>query len=143
MPLAGRIALALAVAGVLAAGYVLTRTPAAAPQPSAPAATLRPASPDAIEAMAQRCIEQMISDTCRAARDTSPPSAAGGADVVFVAGIGMIDGAAYDALRSNGEAMCSAAVGACRRDAASATCRTARQLWGEAASAPAGDPPAR
>lgn len=93
-----------------------------------------PTAADGIARMAERCVEQMVSDTCRAARDTTPGLWASPGEAVFVAGIGLIDGRAYDELRRNGEAMCSAALAACRADLRSSACVTAQQLWGPGAS---------
>jgi hypothetical protein len=52
-----------------------------------------------VSGMPQRCVAQMISDTCRATPNAVPQTAKSGATpVVFVAGIGMIDGEACEQL---------------------------------------------
>jgi hypothetical protein len=89
-----------------------------------------PARPvDDIDRMYLRCVEQMISETCRALGDTPRPPESDSEAPVFIAGIGKIDRRAYADLRSSGQAMCSTALAACRRDVTSPACNVAQQLW--------------
>lgn len=93
------------------------------------------AATEAIDRMAARCVQQMISDTCRAANDASDLPASGAKPTVFVAGVGMIDGAAYAEIRRSGQAMCNAALASCRRSVSESACKVARQLWGDTGTA--------
>lgn len=119
------VACALAALAALAAATAVSGLSPGAAGAVAPAAL--PA--DAIDRMTQVCVEQMISNTCRAAAPGAAPPPTG---AVFVAGIGAIDAVAYAELRSQGEAMCQVATRACRSAPGSSTCLTARQLWAAA-----------
>ena len=84
------------------------------------------ANANAITALAQRCQTEMLRGTCTAMRaDASTPAA----QRVFIAGIGEVDGTAFAALRSAGDAMCGDVVNACSSDWQGNTCRIARALY--------------
>ena len=72
------------------------------------------------------CVEAMVKSTCQV---MNGPAASNTATVVFVAGIGPVDAAAYRELRNSGDAMCSVVRQACQADWAGAQCLTARGLW--------------
>ena len=79
-----------------------------------------------IHALGQRCQAEMLRGTCGAMRaDASTPVT----QRVFIAGFGEVDGAAFAALRSAGDAMCSNVVEACRSDGQGKPCRIARALY--------------
>lgn len=100
----------------VAATLLLQRPPAAAVDANA----------YAITALAQRCQTEMQRGTCTAMRaDASTPAA----QRVFIAGIGEVDGTAFAALRSAGDAMCGDVVNACSSDWQGNTCRIARALY--------------
>lgn len=80
----------------------------------------------ALAQLKARCVEAMVRSTCRV---VDGPQASTAAGVVFVAGVGAVDGEAYRQLRASGEAMCGMAERQCRGDWASPGCRTARSLW--------------
>lgn len=76
------------------------------------------------------CVHAMLKSTCQV---MSGPAASDATSVVFVAGIGPVDGKAYRELRASGEAMCGVVMKACRDKWSSAQCTTARALWPAAA----------
>lgn len=79
-----------------------------------------------IHALGQRCQAEMLRGTCGAMRaDASTPVT----QRVFIAGFGEVDGAAFAALRSAGDAMCSNVVETCRSDGQGKPCRIARALY--------------
>lgn len=79
-----------------------------------------------IHALGQRCQAEMLRGTCGAMRaDASTPVT----QRVFIAGFGEVDGAAFAALRSAGDAMCSNLVETCRSDGQGKPCRIARALY--------------
>ena len=79
----------------------------------------------ALAELSAHCVEAMVRSTCRALGSEAPA----GAGVIFVAGVGAVDAAAYRQLRSSGEAMCAMAEQQCRAGWDSPGCRTARSLW--------------
>lgn len=90
-----------------------------------PVAAVAPAE---VEVIFQNCVTAMVQSTCRVVNDKSgppPPEA----QTVFVAGVGPVDAAAYNAIRAAGDAMCSTVKTACLQAWDGAQCRTARGLW--------------
>ena len=55
------------------------------------------------------------------------------ASVIFVAGVGPVDAAAYRKLRASGEGMCEVVKSACKADWEGAQCKASRALWPAAA----------
>lgn len=94
---------------------------------SAPA-PVAAAAPVEVETIYQHCVTAMVQSTCRVVNDKSgppPPEA----QTVFVAGVGPVDAAAYNAIRAAGDAMCSTVKTACLQAWDGPQCRTARGLW--------------
>jgi len=56
-------------------------------------------------------------------------SASSSASVIFVAGVGPVDAAAYRKLRESGEGMCEVVRSACKADWEGAQCKASRALW--------------
>jgi hypothetical protein len=83
-------------------------------------------------------LDAMVRSTCKV---MAGPAASSSATVVFVAGIGPVDAAAYRELRASGDAMCSTVSNACKANWDGAQCRTGRGLFGSAPpAAPASAP---
>lgn len=113
---------ALATVAVLAALLGGCERRESAPAPVAAAA------PAEVETIFQNCVTAMVQSTCRVVNDKSgppPPEA----QTVFVAGVGPVDAAAYNAIRAAGDAMCSTVKAACLQAWDGPQCRTARGLW--------------
>lgn len=116
---------------VLAASTVLC----GCQRPDAPAtavtSTAVAQAPAEVERIVEACVTAMVQSTCQVVRDRSgapPPEAT----VVFVAGVGPVDAAAYNAIRAAGEEMCNTVKAACLQSWEGSQCRTARSLWGTA-----------
>ena len=87
----------------------------------------------AIQRLQAQCEQAMVRQTCRVMQGTAAAAAAPGS-VVFVAGVGAVDAAAYAQLRSDGESMCTQAASACRADWQGSACRSWRALSVDSAS---------
>jgi hypothetical protein len=91
-----------------------------------------------LDAMHAACVDAMVRSTCKV---MAGPAASSSATVVFVAGIGPVDAAAYRELRASGDAMCSTVSNACKANWDGPQCRTGRGLFGSAPpAAPASAP---
>ncbi len=71
----------------------------------------------------------MVRSICRV--QSGPASSSAQDAVVFVAGVGAIDGDAYRRLRDAGQALCSTVRESCAGDWSGPACRAARALHGE------------
>lgn len=91
------------------------------------------AAPAPLQQLHARCVLDMLRQTCRV---MSPAEAASPQDrePVFVAGLGPVDATVYAELRASGSAMCDTVRERCAADWAGPACRTARALYGGAAS---------
>ena len=118
-----RVAAWLAAAG-LASGCDDARAPADIRPSSAAAATGAGASP--LERVVAVCVEAMVRSTCQVMAGSSASSSA---TVIFVAGVGPVDAAAYRKLRESGEGMCEVVRSACKADWEGAQCKASRALW--------------
>jgi hypothetical protein len=79
-----------------------------------------------VQALVQRCSVQMLKDTCRVMK--APQASQPGARL-FIAGVGEVDAAAFDAIRSYGNEMCQAVGAQCASEWEGANCRIARALY--------------
>jgi hypothetical protein len=79
------------------------------------------------------CVEAMVTATCSAMSEAGGTSAGSSNDVVFVVGVGRINGASYRRIRAYGESMCGEARKACEAQPDGNDCRVAFALWGAAA----------
>lgn len=113
--------------GALALAASIGASAACTPQPNSP--TAQAAAPDAVEALASRCVQDMIRQTCRVMGTAGAPSD-GTQGQLFVAGVGAIDAALYRELRDQGDTMCSVVRRHCVQAWHGAPCRTARALYG-------------
>ncbi|UUX94075.1 hypothetical protein [Aquabacterium sp. J223] len=115
-----RVAIGLPVlALVAAAAWAAWARPWAAPA-SAP-----PGRDAALQRLQAACSQAMLQNNCRVM--TGAPAA--GASVVFIAGVGPVDGQVYEQLRASGDAMCGTVRQACERDWDGGQCRTARAMF--------------
>ena len=118
-------ALWMAVAG-FASGCKEAPPPGAA-TPSAAVAAATPANaPSPLERVVAACVEAMVRSTCQVMAGSNAPSTA---SVIFVAGVGPVDAAAYRKLRESGEGMCEVVKSACKTDWEGAQCKASRALW--------------
>ena len=89
---------------------------------------------DRVKAQAQalhdRCVNAMVSNTCRVMQTSGQSLVPPGTTVIFVAGIGPIDAALYSKLRESGEGMCMHLRDLCTASWDGDQCRTARTLYG-------------
>ncbi len=103
----------------------------AAPSGSAAAAAAaRKGDPTPLERVVAACVEAMVRSTCQVMAGSSASS---NASVIFVAGVGPVDAAAYRRLRESGEGMCEVVRSACKSDWDGAQCKASRALWPTAA----------
>jgi hypothetical protein len=91
----------------------------------------RPPVVSPVQALVQRCSVQMLRDTCRVMK--APQASQPGARL-FIAGLGEVDAAAFDAIRSYGNEMCQAVGAQCTSDWEGANCRIARALYSSPAN---------
>jgi hypothetical protein len=86
---------------------------------------------DALTRLEQACVSDMVKNTCSV---MTGPQASQTTGVVFIAGVGAVDGNAYRELKASGEAMCTTVRQACERDWNASQCQVARSLWAQNAS---------
>ena len=86
------------------------------------------ASEAQLEALAARCVTDMVQQTCRVMSGPALQSVQPGS-VVFVAGVGPVDAELYNQLRGLGEQMCAQVRTLCSADWDGASCSTARKLY--------------
>lgn len=82
------------------------------------------------QALHDRCVNAMVSNTCRVMQASGQSLVPPGTTVIFVAGIGPIDAALYSKLRESGEGMCAHLRDICSAHWDGDQCRTARALYG-------------
>ena len=92
----------------------------------ATAAATAGSAPSTLERVVAACVEAMVRSTCQVMAGSSASSTA---SVIFVAGVGPVDAAAYRKLRESGEGMCEVVRAACKADWDSAQCKASRALW--------------
>lgn len=83
-----------------------------------------------LHAVFEGCSQEMLRNTCAVAGDRSPNIETTQAQV-FIAGVGLVDAAAYKGLRDAGNAMCSQVRRSCTLDWSGSACKTARSLWAQ------------
>ncbi len=111
--------------GLAAGGLLLAAAAAAAwlaPRQSAPSAEL--------QALQDRCVQDMLRQTCRVMTNPSAAAAAPTDAVLFVAGYGPVDPGLAQELRASGDAMCQTALAHCRAAWEGQRCRAVRALIG-------------
>ena len=83
-------------------------------------------APSPLERVVAACVEAMVRSTCQVMAGSNASSTA---SVIFVAGVGPVDAAAYRKLRESGEGMCEVVKSACKADWEGAQCKASRALW--------------
>jgi hypothetical protein len=94
-------------------------------RPWTSAAPVPPGREAALQRLQAACSQAMLQNSCRVM--TGAPAA--GASVVFIAGVGPVDGRVYEQLRASGDAMCGTVRQACERDWDGGQCRTGRAMF--------------
>ena len=119
------VAMWLTAAGI-ASGCKDALLPATGTIGSGAPAAATGSAPSAVERVVAACVEAMVRSTCQVMAGSSASSTA---SVIFVAGVGPVDAAAYRKLRESGEGMCEVVRSACKADWDSAQCKASRALW--------------
>jgi hypothetical protein len=91
---------------------------------------------NAIADLVGRCVQAMVSNTCRVMQGAGQSLVQPGVETIFVAGIGPIDAKLYASLRESGQAMCDNVRRVCEQDWQGNACKTAQALYPEAAKKP-------
>jgi hypothetical protein len=76
-----------------------------------------------------RCVQEMVTNTCKVMGTGRTAITAKPGDLVFVAGVGSISAVAYQQMYAAGDAMCSVIREACAKQWNGGQCKTARQLF--------------
>ena len=84
-----------------------------------------------IQALHQRCVQDMVRQTCRV-MNASTVGQAPADSVVFVAGLGPVQAGVYNELRAAGDQMCIQVSRNCQAAWDGAPCLTARALYAAA-----------
>lgn len=82
-----------------------------------------------MSALVERCNTRMLQDTCGVMTASVPTQPAAR---LFIAGVGEVDGEAFERLRRQGDVMCREVGQQCRSDRAGAACRIALALYPDA-----------
>ena len=119
--------LACLAASGFASGCKDARSPAGVQAgPTTVASASKGNDPTPLERVVAACVEAMVRSTCQVMAGSGASSSA---NVIFVAGVGPVDAAAYRTLRESGEGMCEVVRGACRTDWEGPQCKASRALW--------------
>lgn len=84
--------------------------------------------------MGDYCAQAMVTSACVVMQGQNLSLVPGAVSTVFVAGVGEVDASLYRDLRAQGEGMCQHLVAQCQSEWNGAPCRTARRLYGGAAT---------